>query len=186
MNRWTDRQTCTKYISLYICCPCLWFSHDFTTMDLQISLALLSILNCKMDDFTVLIALLCSSFVTVSAGTHQRTPWFPLGQCTVPFVKLGNLLATRSLGSKWGYWWDNNGIIMDLHLPLEPSCIPLQMTHTCLYILTCQPRVSLLILVISAMNGCWILEQPRSSLLAWHPRVRWLFRQLPKVPFVKT
>ena len=43
------------------------------------------------------------------------------------------------------------------------------------------PRTCLLILAISAMGGTWVLEQPRSSLVDWHPRVRLLFRLLPKV-----
>ena len=45
-----------------------------------------------------LIGLVCSSYVCVSAGTHQRAPFAPLGQETVPFVKIGNMLATRSPG----------------------------------------------------------------------------------------
>jgi hypothetical protein len=43
----------------------------------------------------VLIGLVCSSFVTVSAGTHQRTPWAPLARIGVEFVDVGNLLASR-------------------------------------------------------------------------------------------
>ena len=42
-------------------------------------------------------------------------------------------------------------------------------------------RVALLALVITALGGCWFIEQPASSLLKWHPRIRWLFRACGKV-----
>ncbi|CAK9026536.1 unnamed protein product [Durusdinium trenchii] len=42
-------------------------------------------------------------------------------------------------------------------------------------------QTALLILAITAMGGTWILEQPRSSLVIWHPRIRLLWRLLPKV-----
>jgi hypothetical protein len=31
------------------------------------------------------------------------------------------------------------------------------------------------------MNGAWVLEQPRSSMLPWHPRVMELWSKLHKV-----
>ena len=43
-----------------------------------------------------------------------------------------------------------------------------------------RPRVCLLILVISSMDGAWLLEQPRSSALEWLPEVRQLWRCIPK------
>ena len=58
-------------------------------------LAVLTILNGRFDHFLCLIGLVCSSFVTVSAGTHKRSPHTPLGECGVPFVDIGNLLASR-------------------------------------------------------------------------------------------
>ena len=69
--------------------------HGFTWSEIR--LALLSILNCKWNNFLVLIGLVCSSFVTVSAGTHQRAPWNPNGNTAVQFVQSGNLLASRQL-----------------------------------------------------------------------------------------
>ena len=38
--------------------------------------------------------LVCSSFVTISAGTHKRTPWNPLGDTSVEMVAKGNKLAS--------------------------------------------------------------------------------------------
>lgn len=42
-------------------------------------------------------------------------------------------------------------------------------------------RACLLILAISAMGGGWLLEQPSTSCVEWHPRVRLLWRLLPEV-----
>ena len=39
----------------------------------------------------------------------------------------------------------------------------------------------MLVLAVTAMGGAWIIEQPRSSILDWHPRIRLLWRLLPKV-----
>ena len=60
-------------------------------------LALLTVLNCRMDSFLVVIGLICSSFVTISQGTHCRAPFFPLGREGVKMVFEGNQLASRSL-----------------------------------------------------------------------------------------
>lgn len=42
-------------------------------------------------------------------------------------------------------------------------------------------RTSLLILATTAMGGAWLLEQPRTSIVLWHPRIRLLWRLLPQV-----
>ena len=62
------------------------------------SLALLTILNMKIDASFCLIGLLCSSFVAINQATHRRTPWSPLGDAERPHVAMGNLLASRTLG----------------------------------------------------------------------------------------
>ena len=63
-------------------------------------LALLTILNGKMGAFLCVIGLLCSSFVSIAAGTHCRTPTDPLGRVDIPSVAMGNQLASRCLGTK--------------------------------------------------------------------------------------
>ena len=44
-----------------------------------------------------------------------------------------------------------------------------------------QPRTMRLLFAVASMDGAWLLEQPRSSVLPWHPRVSQLFRSVPKV-----
>lgn len=41
-------------------------------------------------------------------------------------------------------------------------------------------RTCLLMWVIHAMGGTFLLEQPRSSMVLWHPRVREFMKSLPK------
>ncbi len=43
------------------------------------------------------------------------------------------------------------------------------------------PRTALLIFAIAAMDAAWLLEQPRSSMLHWHPRMQQLWSSVPKV-----
>ncbi|CAK9008773.1 unnamed protein product [Durusdinium trenchii] len=42
-------------------------------------------------------------------------------------------------------------------------------------------RCALLLYSIVAMGGCFLLEQPRSSMLSWHPRIREVFLALKQV-----
>ena len=60
-------------------------------------LILASILNGRFDNFLTVIGLVCSSWVTVSQGTHCRAPWFPLGREKFEFVRIGNELTSRIL-----------------------------------------------------------------------------------------
>ena len=66
---------------------------------LGLRLALVTILNGKMGAFLCLMGLMCSSFVSISSGTHRRAPFDPLGRSEIPMVALGNGLASRSLVS---------------------------------------------------------------------------------------
>ena len=75
--------------------PCLALNG---TSPNHLRLALVSILNARMDNFMALFAVVCSSYVTVSAGTHKRTPWNALGDESVDFVMCGNKLASVTFG----------------------------------------------------------------------------------------
>lgn len=68
---------------------CCWFP--------QLSLALLSVLNMKFDKSLCVIGLVCSSFVAINAATHRRSILSPLGDTERPHVRMGNILATRTL-----------------------------------------------------------------------------------------
>ena len=61
-------------------------------------LVLLAILNGRLDDFMIHFGLVCSSFVTISKGTHWRCPTFPLGMENVRFVREGNEFTSKIFG----------------------------------------------------------------------------------------
>lgn len=52
--------------------------------------------------------------------------------------------------------------------------------------LTCpdRMRLSLLLYVVAAMGGCWLVEQPGQSMLGFHPRVMSVFSAL-RAPWPK-
>ena len=81
--------------------PNMWPPHGATWAYLR--LILLSILNAKFENFLVVIGLVCSSFVCVSQGTHNRSPWFPYGLDHYDFVRIGNELTSRTFGTP-GAW----------------------------------------------------------------------------------
>lgn len=63
----------------------------------HLRLILLAILNARFDDFFCVLGLVCSSWVTISQGTHYRAPWAPLGRDHIPFVDQGNRMTSRNL-----------------------------------------------------------------------------------------
>ena len=74
-----------KFVALvYMISHQEWTGFYFTIVAGMLRLALSTILNCKMGSFLAVIALVCSSFVSISAGTHRRAPWDPYGQSQNP------------------------------------------------------------------------------------------------------
>ena len=70
-----------------------------TLVPKKLRLVLLSILNAKFDDFMIVLGLVCSSFVTISKGTHWRSPSSPLGLDSYEFVRQGNEFTAKTLTS---------------------------------------------------------------------------------------
>ncbi|CAE7402665.1 unnamed protein product [Symbiodinium sp. CCMP2592] len=66
--------------------------------DAGMALALTSVLGAVEDKCLAVFAVVCSSFVIVSSGTHGRAPFLPLGNVQYECVRNGNKLASRSLG----------------------------------------------------------------------------------------
>ena len=124
----------------------MWPPHGATWASLR--LILLSILNAKFENFLVVIGLVCSSFVCVSQGTHNRSPWFPYGLDHHDFVRIGNELTSRTFGAPgawkstvyccnqkenysnfslaflvplWGCGWYTYMGWMEILVPLDPS-----------------------------------------------------------------
>lgn len=61
------------------------------------------------------------------------------------------------------YWWSPRQLLAPLHAAFPPC------------------RTCLLLWAVQAMGGAFLLEQPRSSMVLWHPRMRELMKSIPKV-----
>ena len=113
-----------------------------------------TILNGKPESFLTVLAPVCSSFSGMNVAVHKRCALWPEGDETIPSVKLGNLLCSRSLAC------------MFYMCLLCQSCrvMPTRIAS----VLATQPRCCLLLLLITAMNGAWMLEQPAGSYMGWY------------------
>lgn len=87
----------------------------------KLRLILLAILNCKFDNFLALFGLVCSSFVTISKGSHWRYPHDPLGRPGVKFVDDGNHMTAKTLDSILA-WYHFGPFFEMLCVQLEPPC----------------------------------------------------------------
>lgn len=69
-------------------------------LNVYLRLALATILNAKSDNCLLLLAMVCTSFVSINRGTNKRYPYCPLGDERFQSVRDGNLLASRFLGAR--------------------------------------------------------------------------------------
>ena len=56
---------------------------------------MLTVMRCRPSKFVILAGTLCSSFVSINAGTHGRTLNMPMGRTEVPSVAYGNKMVSR-------------------------------------------------------------------------------------------
>lgn len=98
-------------------CFCVWYNWS-SSFQQVLRLALVSLLNCKMDNFVCLIGLLCSSFVAINRATNRRFPFCALGDVRQPSVQVGNALTSRFLGFKgFDHWWKSVGRAGPIPMP---------------------------------------------------------------------
>ena len=99
----------------------------------------------------------------MSRGSSHRSFLNPMGYEGYRGVRVANLMSARTWGG----------------LPL-PLCTvyntPLIIYHVGEELRPC--RSILLVMVIEAMHGVWLIEQPASSLLFESDRFRWLIAHL--------
>lgn len=95
-----------------------------------------------------MFGLVCSSFVTISAGTHKRTPFNPLGDESVGMVARGNKLAAVIFGLKVLYHLFFGPLVSDGKLVYDICSIRLIIIVKCmfslLFTLSCHAVVSMM------------------------------------------
>ena len=87
--------TCT-FQNKWIVADWLFFTecHNLCSVG-ELSLAIVSILNCSYDDFIVVLGVQCSSWVSMNAGTSQRDWLVPMGNEAHESVRASNLMVSR-------------------------------------------------------------------------------------------
>lgn len=116
---------------------------------------MIAILQSDPAGFVVWFGILCSTWSTMSRGSTRRSYLFPLGLEYLPCVAEGNIMVARR-PSRFPIK------CVDALNPAIPN--PFQTAVRC----------CLMMALISCLNGIFIVEQPRQSLLNRHPRFRWL------------
>lgn len=131
----------------------------------QLRLAILSVLGSCADNLLCLMGIKCSSWVQVNVGTSNRTCLNPMGQeegC--PSVASANQMVAR-LGVKclkMGGW-------MECSRPIKFN-----------FIQVANARCAIFVLLLVRANAVPLIEQPNSSCMMQHDRMKWLVRKLRK------
>ena len=63
---------------------------------------MLMVLRCQPGNFTLLVGTLCSSFVSINAGTHGRSFNVPMGNTAAPSVVYGHRMVSRIALLRYG------------------------------------------------------------------------------------
>ena len=147
---------------------------------------LASILNGRPSGFVSWLAVVCSSWVDASRGSTKRSWVMPEGHDGFASVHAGNVMVSRYLDcSKIVYVRGSHANRSPetrpklprpcKHNPFKPVQYPALKVRYLQALETADSmRCSFILLLTIAAGGNWILEQPRSSLLFRHPRMRWV------------
>ena len=73
--------------------------NPFAGIGIELRLALSSILNAKHGQFTVLCAIVCSSWTVINMATSGRSVCSPLGRDDRAYVQVANKMACRWFGT---------------------------------------------------------------------------------------
>lgn len=131
-----------------------------------------TLLNTKHGKATVLMAVVCSSWIVINMGSSGRHISHPLGRddSCPKYVEMANNMVARCLGhveEKVFLLYPPNLIcISGGQVSLRAVPPALQTTPSMLGL-----RMCLLVYLAEAMSCTWLVEQPSSSLLRYHPRV---------------
>ena len=117
--------------------------------------AMIAILQSDPSGFVIWFGILCSTWSAMSRGSTRRSYLCPLGLESMQCVAEGNVMVARC--------HVNSTLIRSVRTR-SPN------TYTGVG----PARCVLMMALISCLNGIYILEQPRQSLLNRHPRFRWL------------
>ena len=125
---------------------------------MQLSLAIATILASDVGCLFTL-GICCSSFVAINAGTSGRDYLTPMGRTQYPSVAKSNQMVSR----RFAQIIIRAPFLQYLRWLLDGQC---------------DLRCSLLLLLVQMANMVWVVENPGSSVLFLHDRLRWLCNTL--------
>ena len=124
-----------------------------------------AVLQAREDDVVAMMGVPCSTFITVSRGSTSRCPFLPMGSPLAPSVYRANKLLSRQ------------GPSSEETIALNP--------FTWGFPKTCY-RSLLVCMVILAIGGAVVIEQPHSSILTGHRAFKHLNHLLSKLKIPAT
>ena len=147
---------------------------------MHLRLALATILNAKHGQFTLLAGIVCSSWTTINMATSGRTTEWPHGHLVIHSKKHFNYcilcwiyhVYLNCYTYPWLIYW-----VLENPSAKSHGIIAIYILYSCivgpalLKLTPLRPRLALLIFVVEAMSGAWLVEQPSLSMLRFHPRI---------------
>ena len=120
------------------------------------------LLRGKLDKHLVMMAMCCSSWVAASRGSTGRSTLTPMGRTEFTKVAVANLLGSRPMVLK---------PYSKSHTLIECPC---SNSRNC-FLFNAPARLALAIMLAVSAGATFLVEQPASSLLMHHERLRALW-----------
>ena len=166
------------YSFLYNLCRYLfWTQKHFTYHKpcMYLRLAVLLVLQGVSPGMLACLGPVCSSWSIVNRGTSQRDELTPLGNCRNTKVIQGNRMISRRLVILcFATFWN---------LISCPTQI-LELWGLASISFVC--RTALLALLVALLGGYFVIENPASSFICWHPDLLWMIGAMRRAGIKET
>ena len=134
-------------IEVVICC-----ARTCCTRPVSLRLAIKLILQAKFEQFATIWGVVCSTWVSINAGTALRSMLHPMGNPLAASVRGGNLMVSRLATYKTSSS-ASHGLFFEKPEPW---------------------RCTLLWVLTICCGGSILIENPRTSLIFMHERFQWM------------
>lgn len=134
------------------------------TLEMHLRLCIWLILQGRPLELLTLLAPVCSTWSAVNLATSQRSELCPWGNVGLLSVRRGNKMVSR---------------------PGPPFFMNrfqlISIKNHCASLLLARVRVALLLVLQSALQTSWMVENPGSSRILLHPRLKWAINALKSI-----
>lgn len=155
----------------------------------KLRLSIHLILSCKMDEFASLWAVVCSSWVRINCFTSCRSLLLPEGDCNKQYIVEANCMMSRLL--HFAFYMKLSPYFPCMVVPFNPKSWTHYLIVVTMFLMMKFPyngfmfiknqglhemRCVLLLGLVQACGGSFLLEQPRSSVMGHFHRMEFLCR----------